>query len=211
MSSHRVPVAVALLLVACGCSSQPTTASPAASNTTTGATGPTGPASAAPSPRGHPTEFNPPGDIPDNQVFVDYRMPQTSLHIRVPEGWARSGTDPVVFTDHFNSIALSVRAAARPPTVASAHASEVPGLRAQVARFARPAVRTVQRQHGRAVLITYLLDSAPDRVTGKVVRDAAERYEFWRRGQEAVLTLTGPRNADNVDPWRLVSDSLRWR
>jgi hypothetical protein len=43
-----------------------------------------------------------------------------------------------------------------------------------------------------------------------VVRDAAQRYLFWHDGQQAVLTLTGPKNADNVDPWRLVSNSLRW-
>jgi hypothetical protein len=24
------------------------------------------------------------------------------------------------------------------------------------------------------------------------------------------LTLSGPKDADNVDPWRLVTDSLRW-
>jgi hypothetical protein len=37
-----------------------------------------------------------------------------------------------------------------------------------------------------------------------------ERYEFWRAGREVVLTLAGPVDADNVDPWRTVSDSLRW-
>jgi hypothetical protein len=25
-----------------------------------------------------------------------------------------------------------------------------------------------------------------------------------------VLTLSGPKGADNVDPWRIVSDSLKW-
>ena len=59
--------------------------------------------------------------------------------------------------------------------------------------------------------ITYLLDSAPNPVTDKVVRDAVERYEFWHAGQEAILTLTGPEHADNVDPWQIVSDSLQWK
>jgi len=47
-------------------------------------------------------------------------------------------------------------------------------------------------------------------VTGKVVRDAFERYTFYRAGKRVDLTLSGPTNADNVDPWRIVSDSLRW-
>ena len=33
-------------------------------------------------------EKNPPGDIPDNQVFIEYRSP-LGFKIKVPEGWAR--------------------------------------------------------------------------------------------------------------------------
>ena len=29
-------------------------------------------------------------------------------------------------------------------------------------------------------------------------------------GREAIVTLSGPRGADNVDPWRVITDSLRW-
>src|SRR5689334_2010130 len=46
--------------------------------------------STSPSSNPPATEFNPPGDIPDNQVFVDYRVPGSGVHIKVPEGWARS-------------------------------------------------------------------------------------------------------------------------
>jgi len=60
------------------------------------------------------------------------------------------------------------------------------------------------------ILLTYQGDSTPDQVTGKVVRDAFERYTFSRAGKRIDLTLSGPTNADNVDPWRIVSDSLRW-
>jgi DNA/RNA-binding domain of Phe-tRNA-synthetase-like protein len=86
----------------------------------------------------------------------------------------------------------------------------VPQIEYSVSNYAAGDLTIVQRQHGKAVLVTYLLDSAPDKVTGKVVRDSAERYEFWHGGQEAILTLTGPKGADNVDPWRIVSDSVRW-
>jgi hypothetical protein len=55
------------------------------------------------------------------------------------------------------------------------------------------------------------MDSAPNPVTGKVVRDAVERFEFWKAGEEAMLSLSGPQGADNVDPWQIVSDSLHWQ
>jgi hypothetical protein len=51
----------------------------------------------------------------------------------------------------------------------------------------------------------------PDTVTGKSVTEAVERYAFWGNGQEAVLTLSGPNGSDNVDPWRTITDSLRWQ
>jgi hypothetical protein len=211
----------ALLIALTGCVGQPQTAS---SGTPSGQADRAD--SATPTPRGRhrvapkpapqanppATEFNPPGDIPDNQVFVGYRAPHSRVRIMVPEGWARKTTGGVTtFTDNYNSIAIQVVAQPRPPTVKSALHTEVPRLRRKVDQFAHGQVVTVQRQHGRAVLVTYFLDSAPNNVTGKVVRDSAQRYEFWHRGQEAVLTLTGPKGADNVDPWRIVSDSLHWQ
>jgi hypothetical protein len=69
---------------------------------------------------------------------------------------------------------------------------------------------TVQRKAGAAQRATYLDKSQPDPVTGKTRTNAVERYVFSHHGQQAVLTLTGPKGADNVDPWRIVTDSLRW-
>jgi hypothetical protein len=77
--------------------------------------------------------------------------------------------------------------------------------------FALREVTTVTRAGaGTAVLVRYRADGAPDPVTGKSVRDDVERYEFWRDGTEAVLALSGAQGADNVDPWKTVSDSFRW-
>ncbi|NYD42630.1 hypothetical protein [Nocardioides panaciterrulae] len=134
------------------------------------------------------------------------------MHFSVPEGWARSTSGPVTtFTDKYNSISIKVRKRATAPTVASAKREDIPELRRSVPNFAPGEVSMVTRAHGPAVHITYLLDSAPNPVTDKVVRDVAERFEFWHQGQEAILTLTGPQHADNVDPWRIVSDSLQWK
>lgn len=223
MASSAAGLAVlAVLVTACGSSSGPGGAS--GTTATTGAPPASGGAgtSAPASPGGtrapsapaapHATEFNPPGDIPDNAVFVDHVAPRSRVHFTVPEGWARSTSAGVVtFTDKYNSVSVEVRARGSAPTVTSARKQDVAQLRRSVPHFAAGSVDLVSRQYGRAVHITYLLDSAPNPVTDKVVRDAAERFEFWHAGQEAILTLTGPQHADNVDPWRIVSDSLRWR
>lgn len=123
-----------------------------------------------------------------------------------------SKSGPVAtFTDKYNSVSIEVRQRASAPTVASANKEDVPELQSSVSNFAVGDITMVTRQHGSAVHIAYLLDSEPNPVTDKVVRDAAERFEFWHAGQEAILTLTGPENADNVDPWQIVSDSLQWK
>jgi hypothetical protein len=76
--------------------------------------------------------------------------------------------------------------------------------------FAKPKVSSVSRTAGSATRITYLAQSAADPVTGKVRRNAVERYVFFHAGRDVVLTLTGPDGADNVDPWKIVTNSLRW-
>jgi hypothetical protein len=63
----------------------------------------------------------------------------------------------------------------------------------------------------RAVLITYGADSPPNPVAGRSVREAVERYAFWHAGWQVVLTLAGPQGADDVAPWWVVTNSLRWQ
>jgi hypothetical protein len=156
-------------------------------------------------------ETNPAGDIPDNQVYVPFTPPGGGFSVKVPEGWARSGNGAATtFTDKLNSIRIETHSAPAAPTVASA-TQELPKIKAAAHGFVPGKVATITRKAGRAVRITYRADSAPDPVTGKTVADAVERYEFWHAGRQVVLTLSGPTGADNVDPWKLVSDSLRWQ
>jgi hypothetical protein len=156
-------------------------------------------------------EVSPPGDIPDNQVFVAYSSPGAGFSVKVPEGWSQTnGADGVTFTDKLNSVTISSAKASAPPTVAQAKSQVVPQLAKSVKGFANPQVSTVRRNAGNAVLITYTATGKPDPVTGKSVIDAVERYTFYDKGHEAILTLSGPQGADNVDPWRIVTDSLQW-
>jgi hypothetical protein len=152
------------------------------------------------------------GDIPDNQVFVAYTDPAGPFTVKVPEGWARTdATNAGIFTDKLNSIGLEVTAAPTAPTAASAAATEVPAIASSSTGYGAGQVTTVTRPAGDVVLITYRADSAPDPVTGKVTSLDVERYELWKDGRQATLTLSGPVGADNVDPWKTVTDSFTWQ
>ncbi|MFE2965927.1 hypothetical protein ACFXKC_20090 [Streptomyces sp. NPDC059340] len=196
--------------VTAGCSGS-SSGPPAASHATSGpgsASTTTAGAGAAPA----PTESNPPGDIPDNQAYVAFRPSGGAFTVKVPEGWARTGQGgTTVFTDKLNRVEIATASASSAPTVTSVGSTVVPRLRGQVPKFDGPKVSQVNRHAGSAVLLKYQGDSAADPVTGKVVRDAFERYAFYRQGHEVDLTLSGPVNADNVDPWRIVTDSFSWK
>src|SRR5580704_684137 len=199
----RLAVLAAAGLCASACSSGPaSTPAPQA----TSATAASSPAGAAPA----GTETPPPGDIPDTTTYVAFRPGSGQFEVKVPEGWARTVAPAAVFfTDKLNVISIyTIKAAA--PTVASARAAEVPAIKLPLHGFALTGVSVVSRPAGTAVLIRYSADSRPDPVTGKVYQDTFERYEFYRHGTEAVVLLGGPAGADNVDPWRTVTNSFRW-
>jgi hypothetical protein len=158
------------------------------------------------------TEVNPAGDIPDNQAFVGYTIPSGAFSVKVPEGWARTAANGVVrFTDKLNTVSLEQTTSTAAPTVASVRTRELPEIARAARHYSLQRVSATRRRSGPAVLAEYRVDSKPDAVTGKIVRDAVERFVFWRNGTEAILTLSGPVKADNVDPWRLVSDSFTWK
>jgi hypothetical protein len=155
---------------------------------------------------------SPGGDIPDTQAFVAYTPPSGLYTLKVPEGWARTeqgGT--TTFADKLNRIDVSTLPAAAAPTPETARTRELPAIQAAAKGFRSPTVSAVTPPGGAAVLVAYEADSAPDPVTGKTVRDAVQRYEFWRSGTELVLTLSSPVGADNTDPWKTVVNSFGWR
>jgi hypothetical protein len=155
-------------------------------------------------------EVSPAGDIPDNQVYVSYSPPGAGYQVKVPEGWSRASQGgAIAFTDKLNTIQLDSSAASSAPAVADGQA-ELQQLAGTVPGFKPGNVSTVKRSAGTALLITYTGNGAPDPVTGKVVPNAFERYEFFHNGRLATLTLSGPVGADNVDPWMIVTDSLQW-
>ena len=201
-----------IVLVASGCGgsgSGSKSVAPSGAVTSPGAVTTSGANTGGPNPNA--TESAPPGDIPDNQAFVAYSPADHAYSIKVPEGWAMTQTGrATLFTDKFNSIRVEKLAPTNAPTIASATATELPAIMAAAHGFVPGTVTPVPRTAGTAIKITYRADSVANPVTGKVVVQAVERYEFWRTGTEVVLTLSAPVGSDNVDPWRKVTDSFGW-
>jgi hypothetical protein len=158
-----------------------------------------------------PTEDSPPGDIPDNIAFVPYRSGTGGFSITTPEGWSRTTSkDSVTFTDKLNTVQVSWAPAASAPTVKSATADEVPALEQTVRAFSLVSAKSATLPAGQSVLISYQANSDPNRVTGKQYRQDVLRYELFHQGTQVNLTLLSPVGADNVDPWRIVTESFRW-
>jgi hypothetical protein len=130
----------------------------------------------------------------------------------VPEGWARTDLPTgATFTDKLNSIQVEASRAATAPTTASVQANDLPGLQSSVRGFKLGQISIVPRTAGSALLVTYQGASAPDSVTGKSVTQAIELYRFWKNGTLVTITLTSPKGADNVDPWKTVTNSFGWQ
>ncbi|MGX5804606.1 hypothetical protein ACWGS9_25645 [Bradyrhizobium sp. Arg314] len=158
-----------------------------------------------------PAEKNPPGDIPDSQVFIDYVSPQ-GFTLKVPEGWARSDrADGASFVDKLDGVIVSVAKADALPSVDVAKTDYVPKLEAGSRAARVTAVKQVKLPAGPAIRIVYTSNSEPNPVTNKQVRLEDERYLYFKDGKLVTLELYAPKGADNVDQWQLMSNSFQWK
>jgi hypothetical protein len=147
------------------------------------------------------------GDIPDNQVFLVFRNHRTGYSMKYPEGWAQKGaSSTVVFRDKNNIVRVVVGAAGRPTATS---------VRRELARLKGVKLMQTPQQialpGGSAVLAVYSTESAPNAVTGKRVTLVVDRYYVWKGGRVAVVDLGTPQGVDNVDAYRLMIESFRWR
>lgn len=147
------------------------------------------------------------GDIPDNQVFLVFHNARTGYSMKYPEGWAQRGAaSTVVFRDKNNVVRIVVGTASRPTTATVGR--ELAGLRGvRLMRTPQP----IALPGGKAVVAVYSTESAPNAVTGKRVTLVVDRYYLWKGGRLAVVDLGTPRGVDNVDAYRLMIESFRWR
>jgi hypothetical protein len=218
-SRSAMPTLVGLVMLAltgCGASSTKTASStPAATSPATTAARTTASSSATTSTSSgvnpNQRETLPPGDIPDTIAYVPYTDHALKLTISTPEGWSRmTQGGHLVFTDKLNRVEVFTAPASQQPTPASVKASELPAISRSVKTFELQSITTVTRHAGPAVRIAYLGDSRPNPVTGKVGTLAFERYDFFHAGREYVVLASSPKGSDNVDPWRIITNSVRY-
>ena len=230
MNRLLTPIAVATVLVLAGCGSSSPAPRSAPAVRTSAASRTASPRSSKPSavPRESavPVESNPPGDIPDSTRYLSYHSATGGFTLKVPEGWSRTTSrSSVSFSDKLNSVTVQWFKASSAPTTGSARSKDVPQLRRTVRAFSLKEILAcapsctipyttnpidVRLPKTRAVVIRYFANSAPNAVTGRQYRDEVLRFEFFKHGNEAALVLSGPVGSDNVDPWRLVSESFAW-
>jgi hypothetical protein len=156
-------------------------------------------------------EKNPPGDIPDNQVFVAVRSP-LGFSIQVPEGWARrEWPGAVSFSDKYNSLQVAVTARAAAPTLASLKANEVAVLEKSPKAIRVASVQPLMLPAGPAFVVRYGANSDRNPVNNKAIRLDNASYYFWKAGKLATLTVSAPAGADNADQWQLMAKSFAWQ
>jgi hypothetical protein len=173
-----------------------------------------GPGVAVPTPAEKPVapEKNPPGDIPDTQVFVEYVSAAGGYQLKAPEGWARQ-TDraDVTFTDKLDGLSVTITSQPTAPSVVGVTKNRAAALKMAAGAAQIKGVKDLKLPGGAAILLVYQSNSAPDPVTGKQVRLDNNEYLFYKQGKLATLRLWAPVGADNVDQWKLMSESFRWK
>ncbi len=154
-------------------------------------------------------EKNPPGDIPDSQVFIDYKSP-LGFSMQVPEGWSRTDrAGGALFLDKYDLIDVGLATAAAAPTVASVAADQAKTLLGTGRAVKIASIKSVTLAGGAAVVIQYSANSDPNAVTRKQIRLERARYFIFGNGKLVTLDMAAPLGADNVDQWALMSKSVR--
>ncbi len=210
--SGVILMAVGALATGCGGTSStssppPTTSAPPAATSVPRTTTPTAPSSGALTPEAQATAT---GDVPDNQVFLTFSNQRARYSLKYPEGWARQGAGQLVtFRDKNNLVRITVASGAA-PTLASVTAAMKHLVRATPSL--RSSAPTAVALHGLpAVKVVYSTLSVPNPVTGKRVELVVDRYYLFHAGTVAVVDLGTPKGVDNVDAYRLMIESFRWR
>jgi hypothetical protein len=149
------------------------------------------------------------GDIPDNQNFLTFNDAKAGFSMRYPEGWSQKKTGSgVTFQDKNNLVRVDVHKG-KAPTVASVTA-EVAKLKAANPSLKSQPAKQFTLKGQPAIKVSYTTASAPNSVTGKRVVLMVDRYELAKNGKVAVLDLGTPTGVDNVDAYRMMSESFKW-
>jgi hypothetical protein len=186
---------LSLVLAGAGCGSSTQSSSPATTTTSTGPGALQGEAASAAA-----------GDIPDNQVYLAFHNASAHYSMKYPEGWAQQGSGGTVTFRDKNNIVRAVVTAGPAWTAASVQ-SDANALKGAHLQGAPQAISLSGRP---AFKVVYRTVSAPNPVTGKRLTLTVDRYYVSAQGRRAVLDLGCPLGVDNVDAYRLISESFGW-
>jgi hypothetical protein len=126
--------------------------------------------------------------------------------MKYPEGWGQSGGPKATLFRDKNNIVRVVIQPGPVPTPAGVRSD--PALKG--ARITSgPAEVVIGTQ--RSTKIVYTTQSPQNPVTGKRVTLTVDRYYLAHSGKVATIDLGTPVGVDNVDAYRLMIESFRWR
>jgi hypothetical protein len=127
-----------------------------------------------------------------------------------PEGWTvQQGAAGLSIKDKNNLVRIALANGAAPTT--GRVQAELTALKRSTPGLTLGSTRTVSLKSGPAVKATYTTQSAPNPVTGKQVTLKVDRYELAHGGRVAVVELGSPAGVDNVDAYRRMIESFKWR
>ncbi len=190
-----IALALAALVVGCGGSSK--SGSGSASGSSSGALSADAKSAAT-------------GDIPDNQNFLTLADPAAGYSMVYPEGWAqRGGGRDVTLQDKNNLVHIVVASGSAPtPTTVAVQLNK---LRAASPSLQAGTPQAVTLKSGPAVKVSYSTQSAPNPVTGKRVTLVVDRYVLSHASKVATVDLGTAKGVDNVDAYKMMIASFRWR
>ncbi len=140
-------------------------------------------------------------------MFLVFRNRSARYQMKYPEGWAQQGNGKqVVFRDKNNIVRIVVGAGA-----AATAASVRRDLAGQLGLKVTQPPQQTKISGASAIKVVYTTQSAPNPVTGKRVVLTVDRYYLTQGSKTAVVDLGTPVGVDNVDAYRLMIQSFRWK
>lgn len=209
-------IVIAALFAGCGSSgggstsirSASTPSQPATSTTSTVAAKPSC-GSSTPSTGASEAASTAAGDIPDNQQFLSFHTRAGGYSISYPEGWARSGSgNDVTFQDKSNTITIKV--APGPQATPASVTAELKQEAASDPCLSPGTPQVVTVGPNQVVKVTYTTQGQKSPVTGQRPKISVDRYVYSKGGKVATVDLATPVGVDNVDAYRMISESFRW-
>jgi hypothetical protein len=153
------------------------------------------------------------GDIPDNQVFLVLKNAHSGYSMKYPEGWTiqGSGSEKLTISDKNNLVRVVIGRGPAPSLASVAAALTALKKSSPTLTFTAPQKFALPTSSGAAKAV-YTTESPPDPVTGKRVKLIVDRYVLQGPGgRVAILDLGTPKGVDNVDAYRMMIESFRWK